>query len=73
MRYYGLDWLMFGLILLHLWCMGNKWRIGWIVASVNSCVSMIFGYLVGSPALIIMNVVFICFHIRNFLRWSNFE
>jgi hypothetical protein len=70
-KYYGIDWLMFAAILVHLWMLGNKWRSAWLVGILVSVCSISFGYLSESLAIIIMNVVFITMHIRNYMKWSH--
>ena len=69
-KYYGVDWALFFLIVLHLWMLGNKWRAAWIVGVGISICSILFGYLSESVALVLMNVVFIFFHIWNYVKWG---
>lgn len=70
LRYNGIDWLLAGLIILHLWMLGNKTRWAFLVGALASCVGLTFGYMVGSIASILMNSIFIMMHIRAFIKWS---
>ena len=72
-KYYGVDWLLFVLIIIHLWMLGNKRRSAWLVGiSICSC-SIVFGYLTESLAVILMNVIFVTFHIRNYIKWKHHD
>jgi hypothetical protein len=70
-KYYGIDWLMFAGILTHLWMLGNKLRSAWLIGVLISLCGILFGYLSGSLATVIMNCVFITIHIRNYMKWSH--
>lgn len=70
LKYYGVDWALFALIVVHLWMLGNKWKWAFIFGFWACCFGLIFGILVGSIASMIMNVVFALMHLRAYWKWS---
>jgi hypothetical protein len=69
-KYYGVDWVLFALIVIHLWMLGNKWKWAFLVGFSACLFGLTFGILVGSLASIIMNIVFAFMHLRAFWKWS---
>lgn len=71
--YYGVDWLLFVLIVLHLWLLGNQIRFAFIVGFVGTICGLILGFLIGSLATILMNIVFALMHLRAYYLWKNID
>lgn len=72
-KYYGIDWLVFLFIVIHLWMLGNKWRTAFIFGMIGSGFGVILGLLISSVALVIMNISFALMHFRAYAKWSNDE
>jgi hypothetical protein len=69
-RYYGIDWLLFILVVMHLWMLGNKCRSAFIFGAMACCCGFCFGILIESIATILMNIVFFSMHVRAYIRWG---
>ena len=69
MRYYGVDWAVFVLIVTHLWLLGNKKRYAFLFGMAASSFGMCLGYMIESVACVIMNATFIFMHARAYVRW----
>jgi hypothetical protein len=72
-KYYGVDWAVFVLIVLHLWLLGNRNRFAFILGALGTCFGFAFGILIGSLASVLMNVVFFTMHVRAFFKWAKPE
>lgn len=70
MSCYGLDWLMFVLLLWHLWLLGNKHRSAFLVGIFATLVGVAVGWLLDSYAIMVMNVVFCGMHLRAYFKWT---
>lgn len=68
-KYYGVDWLIFLLVALHIELLARKSRRAFVLGFVASAVSVCFGIMIGSVANVVMNVCFMCFHIRAWNLW----
>lgn len=73
MNYYGVDWLLFLLIVTHLWLLGNQRRSAFLVGIAATICGVVFGYLIGSFATILMNIVFTFMHIRAYMKWKSLD
>lgn len=69
-NYYGVDIVSYTFVLIHLWLLGNKVRSAWIFGIMATVCFTFFGVLCGSPATVIMNIVFTIFHIVNYIKWG---
>lgn len=72
-KYYGIDWMVFALIVAHLWLLGSKRRCAFLIGAVACCFGFAFGFLVESVASMIMNSVFCLMHIRVYYKWGQKE
>ena len=70
MKYFGIDWLAMMLTFLAIWQMGNKNRIGFILMMSGNLAWASIGFLMGSYAMIIANVIFCSMNIWAFIKWS---
>lgn len=70
-RYYGVDWLIFLTLVIHLWAIGNHWRIAFLFGVGASMFGFVFGLMTSSIAMILMNIVFAGMHLRAYMKWSN--
>ena len=69
-EYYCVDWLIFIFTLLQLWLLGEKKRAAWLFGGLIAISTGIFGFMIGSVAIVAMNVLFLCFDIWNYVKWS---
>lgn len=69
-KYYGVDWAVFAILVLHLWLLGNRVRAAFLLGMLGSSFGVCLGVMCGSLAIIIMNSVFICMHLRAWLLWK---
>lgn len=72
-QYYGVDWLLFVLVLIHMYLLGERRREAWLVGIAVVTCAFVFGILVGSVATMTMNICFCMMHIRNWLKWKPIE
>ena len=70
LEYYGVDWLIFIFTLLQLWLLGEKKRSAWIAGGVIAIAAGVLGWMIGSFALVLMNIVFLFFDIWNYVKWK---
>lgn len=70
-NYYGVDWVVFVLIVIHLWMLGNQYKTAFLLGAFASCFGLILGLLINSLASVLMNVVFFFMHLRAFSKWSS--
>ena len=64
------DWVLFLLILSHMWALGRRKRYGWPLGACAASTGIIIGVMADSIALATMNVFFTGFHIRNYIKWG---
>lgn len=57
-QYYGIDWVAMVLTFLAIWQIGNKNKIGFILMMCGNTGWVAVGYLTGSVAMIIANIIF---------------
>ena len=69
-EYYGLDWLGMILSVIAIYFLGNKKRQGFLLMMAGNVAWIGFGYVVDSPATIIMNALFIGMNTWGFNKWS---
>lgn len=72
-KYYGIDWLLFALVVLHLWLLGNRKKEAFLYALVANTCGLTLGVLIGSVATILMNVVFMVMNVRAYIKWSSYH
>lgn len=65
-KYWGLDWLIYGLIVGNLWLLdNNKLKTAYILGATASLFGIGFNYWIDSFCGILANVVFLILHLRN--------
>lgn len=72
-QYYGIDWVAMVLTFLAIWHIGNKNKIGFILMMCGNTSWVAVGYLTGSIAMIIANVIFFSMNLRAITKWSKPE
>jgi hypothetical protein len=70
-KYYGVDWVIFAFVVIHLWMLGNKKRQAFLFGMGGNLFGILLGYLVESIACIIMNSVFLTMHINAYRKWGS--
>ena len=56
-----------------LWCVGNKWRIGFILNLVGSITWIYVSIKMQIFGLLLVVVPAIVLNIRNYRKWSDYE
>lgn len=69
-QYYGVDWIAMVLTFLAIWQIGNKNKIGFVLMMFGNSTWIVVGYLTGSLAMVIANLIFISMNIRAIIKWS---
>ncbi len=69
-QYYGIDWVAMVLTFLAIWQIGNKNKIGFILMMCGNASWVAVGYLTGSVAMIIANIIFFSMNLRAIIKWS---
>ena len=69
-QYYGIDWIAMVLTFLAIWQIGNKNKIGFILMMCGNTSWVAVGYLTGSVAMIIANIIFFSMNLRAIIKWS---
>lgn len=69
-QYYGLDWLIFALLLLHVWLLGERNRFAFVFGVIASILNVLFGWMIGSLAIVLMSVIFTVLHFVAYIKWS---
>lgn len=75
-QYYGIDWIdwiAMVLTFLAIWQIGNKNKIGFILMMCGNTSWVAVGYLTGSVAMIIANIIFFSMNLRAIIKWSKPE
>lgn len=72
-KYYGVDWAIFVILVVHLWLLGNKLRVAFLFGVLGSSCGIAMGFLCDSLAIIVMNAVFVCMHIRAWWKWTPYQ
>ncbi len=70
LKYYGIDWLFFSLVVYHLYLLGNQVRATFLVAIVATVFGVVFGAMTGSVATMVMNAIFCGMHFRAYVMWG---
>ena len=70
-KYYGIDWLLFILVLIHLWLLGNKNILAFAFGILGCVCGIVFGIMIESIAYVVMNFTFGLLHLRAFIKWSS--
>lgn len=68
-KFYGIDWLLFVFVLIHLWLLGNRKRAAFLYGVGACCCGFTFGIIIGSLATLLMNSVFAAMHLRAYILW----
>lgn len=68
-KYYGVDWIIFILVVTQLWLLGNKKRQAFLFGMAGNSCGILLGFLVESIACIIMNSVFVIMHVNAYRKW----
>ncbi len=69
-QFYGVDWIAMVMTFLAIWNIGNQNKIGFALMMLGNSCWIVVGYLTGSIAMIIANVIFFSMNIRAILKWS---
>lgn len=72
-NYYGVDWIIFILIVTHIKFLGlkNEWAFPFAIAGCSF--GVILGVLVQSIAVVMMNTTFIVMHYITWRTWVNMQ
>ena len=70
LKYYGVDWLIFLLLLFHLWFLGEKRRYAFLFGAAAAVCGIVFGFLVESVGMMCMNTVLCCMHLMAYKKWN---
>lgn len=70
LKYYGLDWLVFGAVLAHLWLLGGKRRAAFLFGMLASVFGVAFGVLIESVANAVSSALFFALHVRAYVKWG---
>ena len=70
LQFYGVDWIAMVLTFLAIWQIGNKNKIGFILMMFGNASWIVVGYLTGSLAMVIANLIFMSMNLRAILKWS---
>ena len=70
-KYYGIDWLLFILVLIHLWLLGNKNKLAFVFGILGCACGVAFGIMIESIASVAMNFSFGLLHLRALVKWSS--
>lgn len=73
LEYYGVDWLIFVFIAIHLWLLSNRRREAFLFGVLGTICSIILGFLVNSIAVILMNCIFVVMHTKAYLKWTKYN
>ena len=69
-KYFGVDWIIFVLVVTQLWLLANKKRVGFLFGMCGNTCGIFLGYLVESFACIIMNITFVFMHLNAYRKWG---
>ncbi len=69
-QFYGIDWLAMVLTFLAIWQIGNKNKVGFIFMMFGNSSWIAVGYLTGSLAMVIANLIFMSMNLRAIMKWS---
>jgi len=72
-QYYGIDWLATACGLTGVFLLGNKNKYGFLIFMLASASWVTFGFLAGSPAVVVGSSTFFFMHLRGWLRWRRDE
>ena len=70
LKYYGVDWIIFVLVVIHLWLLGNKKRQAFLFGMSGNLCGILLGFLVESLACVIMNFVFATMNANAYRKWK---
>ena len=71
LKYYGVDWTIFVLLVCHLWFLSEKYRFAFLFGAAAAGFGVLFGWLIDSVATIMMNVVFCVMHMMAYFKWRS--
>ena len=69
-NYYGIDWLIFALITLHIYYLGSQKSVAFPIAMLATFLGAIFGLMTHSLATVLMNIVFFFLHLQAYAKWT---
>lgn len=65
-KYYGLDWIIFGIVVCHLYLLkGQHKNISYICGACAAFLGIGFNFWISSVGGTIANFTFLCLHLRN--------
>ncbi len=68
--FYSLDWVASLLTLLGMIYIGNKKRIGFIIAIVSNIIWIIFAIKMHSDGMVFLNIILAVIYIRSYIQWG---
>lgn len=69
LKYYGVDWLNFLLVLVHIELLVHKKRSAFVWGFLASVVGVIFAFMIQSWGNGVMCATFMFFHVRAWIKW----
>ena len=70
MKYYGIDWAIFLLLVCQIWFLGEKYRFAFLFGVSAAMCGIFFGYLIDSIATIVMNIVCCVMYLMAYYKWD---
>jgi len=72
-KYYGVDWLATIMSFLFVYNIGNRRRHAFVFGIIANFSWMTFGFMTGSIANVMANIVFVVLNIRGYLKWGKLK
>lgn len=72
-KFYGLDWLIFLIVVFHIYLIGEGKSVGWILGTIASILSVFLAILCGSFAMVLMNIFYVFMRTWNYFKWKDRE
>ncbi len=69
-QYYGIDWAAMILVIVGLWLLGRKQKVGFVVNVAGAVLWIVFNVMVDSVAGVLANAILIFVNIQGWWRWS---
>ena len=70
LQFYGVDWIAMIFTFVAIWQIGNKNKMGFMLMMLGNTSWIVVGYLTGSLAMIIANIIFLLMNLRAIIKWS---
>lgn len=72
-QYYGIDWVVTLTVLIGIFLLGDKKKLGFIIGMISATFAFVFSFQIGSIANGVTSIILFSLYFRGYVKWKKQE